>query len=100
MITYLLLGIALGIILESFYINVLLPVIQIKLEFHRIKATDLATQYALHTEESTFDFYRKYPEARPEPEFKENTNVMGFQIDSCEDEDDWEDEEPMGFKIK
>ena len=98
MFIFLLLGIALGIILESFYINILLPIIQIRIELHKVKQSDVATQYALHTEQCTYEFYKNDPEAKLQPEFTENTNAIGFKIDTNE-EDESEEEDSMGFKI-
>lgn len=99
MFVYLLFGIALGIIAESVYINIISPIIQMHIELHKIKVTDTATAYALNTERNTYRFYKEYPEARPEPEFCENTNVMGFSIDSDQEEDDDDDDNyTMGFR--
>jgi hypothetical protein len=98
MFTYLLLGIAVGIIAESVYINIISPIIQMHIELHKIKVTDTATAYALNTERNTYRFYKEYPEARPEPEFKENCNAIGFSIDSDDEEDEGQFEDTMGFR--
>ena len=99
MIVYLLLGIAIGIIAESVYINNIMPIIQLHIELHKIKVTDTATAYALNTERYTCEFYREYPEAKPEPEFKENTNLIGFSIDDNQEDDAEEfEEDRMGFR--
>jgi hypothetical protein len=67
------------------------------IELHKIKVTDTATAYALNTERNTYRFYKEYPEAKPEPEFQENTNLMGFQIQNEDDEEEFE-EDTMGFR--
>ncbi len=67
--------------------------------FDKIKVTDTATVYALNTERNTYRFYKEYPEAKPEPEFKENTNLIGFSIDDNQEDDEEEfEEDRMGFR--
>ncbi|MCK9326943.1 MAG: hypothetical protein M0P69_15735 [Bacteroidales bacterium] len=97
MLIYLLLGIAIGIIAESVYINNIMPIIQLHVELHKFKVTDVATAYDMNTKLQVFNFYREYPEAKPEPEFQENTNLMGFQIQNEDDEEEFE-EDRMGFR--
>ncbi len=99
MFVYLLFGIALGIIAESVYVNIISPIIQMHIELHKIKVTDTATVYALNTERNTYRFYKEYPETKPEPEFKENTNLIGFSIDDNQEDDEEEfEEDRMGFR--
>jgi hypothetical protein len=98
MVIYLLLGIAIGIIAESVYINSIMPIIQMHIELHKIKVTDTATAYALNTERYTCEFYREYPEAKPEGDFQENCNAIGFSIDSDDEEDEGQFEDTMGFR--
>lgn len=98
MITYLLLGVTAGIILCAIFLIYIDPIIQLALELHNFKVNDTATFFNVNTQKQTFEFYRQYPEAKPEGDFQENINAIGFQIDPSEDdEDDYEDR--MGFKI-
>lgn len=98
MIIYLLLGIAIGIILESFYINTLMPLIQMRVQLRQYEVTDIATAYDINSKKQVFEFYRKYPEDQEDRPFKEKTNAIGFSVDSG-DEDFDELEDKMGFKI-
>ena len=90
---YFFLGMPAGIILCAIFLKYIDPIIQLALELHNFKINDTATFFNVNTQKQTFEFYRQYPEAKTEGDFKENCNPIGFSIDS----DDCEDR--MGFKI-
>jgi len=87
-------GILIGIIITIFYDRILQPIIDLKYEHYRYKITTVCTEEKINADKLMAEFIRKYPEYDPNQEVENNSNVIGFHMDSSEEEyDDFEEED-------
>lgn len=93
--TYLILFL-LGVLLDRY----ILPSLDVLLEVYSHRASEKATQYQLNAQTLVAEFKRKYPEV----EAVDDGNLIGFQVETVDEEDfdDLEEEDlvkenRMGF---
>lgn len=96
MLTYLLFGMAIGIIIGALFIYFIVPVIQIIQDVYLCKKSDIACDYNLNMQRKVMEFNREFPEANGS---QIETQAIGYKID----DDYYEDEEELkinniGFK--
>lgn len=86
-------GVLIGIIITVFYDRILSPIIDLKQEHYRYKITTICTEEKINADKSMAEFIRKYPEYNSNQEVEVDNNVIGFHMDSAEEEYEFEDED-------